>query len=61
MIRMAPGRTAPKSIDEYIAGFSHEVQAILEMPTVDDQERNRNLPSRCYHFSRRISELRSHE
>jgi uncharacterized protein YdhG (YjbR/CyaY superfamily) len=27
---MATGRTAPKSIDEYIAAFSPEVQAILE-------------------------------
>lgn len=27
---MAPRRTAPKSIDEYIAVFSPEVQAILE-------------------------------
>jgi uncharacterized protein YdhG (YjbR/CyaY superfamily) len=28
--RMAPGRTAPKSIDEYIAAFSPEVRAVLE-------------------------------
>jgi uncharacterized protein YdhG (YjbR/CyaY superfamily) len=27
---MAPGSTAPKSIDEYIAAFSPELQAILE-------------------------------
>jgi uncharacterized protein YdhG (YjbR/CyaY superfamily) len=27
---MATGHTAPKSIDEYIAGFSPEVRAILE-------------------------------
>ena len=27
---MAPGRTPPKSIDDYIAGFSPEVQAILQ-------------------------------
>jgi uncharacterized protein YdhG (YjbR/CyaY superfamily) len=27
---MATGRTAPKSIDEYIAAFAPEVQAILE-------------------------------
>jgi uncharacterized protein YdhG (YjbR/CyaY superfamily) len=27
---MAPGRTAPKSIDVYIAAFSPDVQAILE-------------------------------
>jgi uncharacterized protein YdhG (YjbR/CyaY superfamily) len=27
---MAPGRTAPKSIDEYIAAFCPEVQAVLE-------------------------------
>ena len=27
---MATGRTAPKSIDEYIAGFSPEVRSILE-------------------------------
>ena len=30
MTLMAPGRTAPKSIDEYIAAFSPEVQAVLE-------------------------------
>jgi uncharacterized protein YdhG (YjbR/CyaY superfamily) len=28
--RMAPGRAPPKSIDEYIAAFSPEVQAVLE-------------------------------
>lgn len=27
---MASGRTAPKSIDDYISGFSPEVQAILQ-------------------------------
>ena len=27
---MAPGRTAPRSIDDYIAAFSPEVRAILE-------------------------------
>ena len=30
MTLMAPGGTAPKSIDEYIAAFSPEVQAVLE-------------------------------